>query len=256
MAVACGVAALSLLGGARAEACLGASEDLKVLLGETDEGLVWAVLKVWRSEDDKDERTFWWRLKGHVEVAPSDGGAAKVVPGFKALSKEFKSQQGRKAHYEPPITKYVDSLAARIKLPGFRRPQALRQYSCDHVRACGPWLLRMEKKSLVATRGEELRAVVATKKQFADAEDPESLPKDFRLMEVREYELAAATVFVLNLAVGDYHATYGEDEPPDTTKPGPMKLTRECQGVACYRPMDPMHHGYHFEASVALPTRR
>jgi len=257
MVVGCGVVTLSLLCGDRAQACLEATEDIKVLLGEANEGLVWAILNLSRREDDKEPDTFWWRLQGHVELAPYDGSGPKVVPELTALSAAFKSQQGRGrvAHYAPPIKAYVDSLAGRIKLPGFRRPRALRQYECDHVRACGPWRLQVEGQSLVAKRGEALRTV-ANLEKFAGADNAETIHEDLRLMEIREYQLAAAKVFVLNLAVGDYHSTYGEDEPPETTKPAPMRLIRKCQGVACYRPTGPMHHGNHIEVSVPAPLNR
>ena len=153
--VGCGVVILSLFSGARAQACLVASQDVRVLLGEAKEGLVWAVLVLNRREDDKDERSFWWRLKGHVELSLYDGSSARVLPAFSALSEAFKNPGGRMGTYEPPIRKYLDALAGRIRLPGFRRPKALRQYDCDYARACGPWRLEAAGQSLMAKGGEE-----------------------------------------------------------------------------------------------------
>jgi hypothetical protein len=74
--------------------------------------------------------------------------------------------------------------------------------------------------------------------------------EDFRLVKIAEYQLAGAKVFVLNLAVGDYNATYGADEPPVTGKPAPMHLDHHCRGVSCYSTAYTMHHGNHFEVSL------
>jgi hypothetical protein len=255
----CAVAALPLLVSYRAGACLVATQDVRVLLGEADEGLVWAVLDLSRREDAKDESTFWWRLNGHVELAPYDGSGRKVLRGLNALSASFKSGRGRAAHYDPPIKKFVDSLAGRIKVAGFRRPKRLRQYTCDYVRACGPWRLQVEGESLVVAGDRGSHTVVGIPQELvkqadldgdADSKAMAWLRDALRLLEVTEYELAGARVFVLNLAVGDYHSTYGEDEPPATAQPAPMRLIRECEGVACYEPAGTMHHGNHFEMSV------
>jgi hypothetical protein len=217
------------------------------------------VLELRRSEDEKNERTFWWRLQGRVELVPWNERDVEVLPGMSALVAGFKARQVRGANYEPPIKKYLESLAGRIKLPGFRRPKALRQYDCRSVRACGPWRLRVDGQSLLAESGEGLRTVVVIPEKFAQRADLEGsvdaktmswLREGLRLMEITAYELEAASVFVLNLAVGDYHSTYGEDEPPPTTEASPMKLLRECQGVACYYPAYTMHHGNHLEASL------
>ena len=78
-----------------------------MLLGEAKEGLVWAVLVLNRREDDKDERSFWWRLKGHVELASYDGSSARVLQHQHAIRRRCKNPGGADGYLQHAIRKYL-----------------------------------------------------------------------------------------------------------------------------------------------------
>ena len=159
--------------GARASACLAARQDLRVLLGESDQGLVWADLQARRDADvASPHRPFMerWTVHGRIEVASSADGRATPVPGIAPFERRFQVRLGREG-IGKAITDLLHPFVRRIRLAGFHPPRARRLFDCQGSRRCGDWSLTESDGRLEIAEGDRGRSTVVIGSDFAASAD-------------------------------------------------------------------------------------
>jgi hypothetical protein len=125
---------------------------------------------------------------------------------------------------------------------------------CEGAKVCGSWRLQPGPGTLALVdagrRSLPVELPDAFLKSALDGEgSPESVQEtreELAIAGVSEYRLATRVVRVFNLAIGDYHSTYGVDEAPARADPKPGKPKRCGRGL-CPAIHFTMHHGAHIE---------
>jgi hypothetical protein len=256
-----GLAALAstLLLARPAWSCFVASQDVRLLLGSSDEGLVWAVLHMQR-DDVEGKRKLRWRIDGRVEVAAPNGSRARELT--QVGRPHWTLFEGSPGSLDAPLSSELGALAKRITLPGFRGVTAVRVLDCDAAQSCGPWRLERTPGALaiVGTQAKDRLPVPLPADFVGSAQDGETSEESARavraglmLVGISEYRLGADVVRVFNLGYGDRHFYYGDEASPAHADPTEIKPTGRCKQSGC-PPIHPtLHHGAHLEVA-AIPT--
>lgn len=239
-----------------ASACAIALQDVHLLLGESDDGTVWARLHMQRRDPKSEQgRRLRWEVTGRVELIPSDGGSPREVRGLGPI--RWSLTEPQPANVIVPLASRLEVLLGKITLRGFRRPSEVTILDCEGAKTCGRWRLAAGPGTLALVQAGAGRAIpvelpaafvkaAAVQDGEASAGSTQEMREALAIAGISEYQLATRVVRVFNLAAGDYYSTYGVENAPDHTDPKPGKPLR-CGHGPCPAIHFTMHHGAHLE---------
>jgi hypothetical protein len=248
-----------------ASACFAASQQLRYLLGESRDGLVWANLEMDRRGGDPGGADLSWQVTAIVEHTPWGGGAATRVEGLREVTWK-QSAEMRSAEPDLALSRHLHRLAAQIQLPGFRAPASYRAFDCGAALACGDWRLRRAagQVEVVGPKPHPPIAVVVSRQFAAKAAidgqtSPEweaRLPGLLAITAFSEYRTSRGPVRVFNLAHGDFRFNGRSEDPAAHSRPRPMRVAKRCApATTCYAIPWTTLHGAHLEVASLATVR-
>jgi hypothetical protein len=260
VALAVGALLVVMADARRVWACFMATQDVRLLLGESDQGVVWARLKMKRRDPVEHRSGLVWKITGHVELVPHDGGPPQPVGDNGTF--EWTIEGPTPGNPGAALLKHLDAISNGRTIPGFRRPVRHDVLDCNAARSCGRWHLGMGPEGLVIIdRMDHRRSPVPPSEHFTKGVEsfggdasPNVLAESLMFIGISEYALSTGVVRVFNLAVGERRDVRGWSRPPPSARPRSAKDRQHCSAAICVAIHPTLHHGDHLDV-VSLPER-